>query len=394
MRYGKSVAIVGLLLISIVGSQTISPYFPDSKDYVSISENLYLKGDYSFDGISPSRLRMPIYPIFLVPFFQIPQKSVLILIAVQTVLNIGTMVLLLRIWRLLFREEYPVLLPFVLLGHVFIWINAVFVLTETLFTFLVTSALYFYFRPAREDVSWTLAFSGLFLGLAFLTRSICAGLILYLLIAIPIMHRNSPQVFRRLAVLAAAVAVTVVPWTVRNYVSTGRLTPTAIDSEYNFYLGTLTASDIESGRYEHWMRHENFDQLADSFEYRERAISNIRADVPEYLLRGTKRVADIWSHFPTTRDAALEYKTVGHMLQAGIILLAFLGLVKTESSGKWVLVGPAIGFTFVLFFTGTATTRHLLPAMPFVLILATKGILTVVARLKTVQRPQSGLKGD
>ncbi|MFH0778728.1 MAG: hypothetical protein V2A71_08865, partial [Candidatus Eisenbacteria bacterium] len=128
----------------------IDPY--DSKEYLSIARSLLNGGGYGvsdaefhrFDGFrgeTPTRMRQPGYPFYLLFFYWSMGRSVLTVQLSQVLLNALTFFLVFLIARRTWRGR---LWPGTLLALALyfpLWFTSALVLTETLFTFLLVTAM-------------------------------------------------------------------------------------------------------------------------------------------------------------------------------------------------------------------------------------------------------------
>ena len=111
------VSLVIALAIQLVGIKvvrSIDPY--DSKEYLDISGSLFsgegygvsgtsFKGFDSFEGETPTRMRQPGYPFYLVVFYWLLGESILALQFSQVVLNLLTLCLIFLVVRRTFGQR-------------------------------------------------------------------------------------------------------------------------------------------------------------------------------------------------------------------------------------------------------------------------------------------------
>jgi 4-amino-4-deoxy-L-arabinose transferase-like glycosyltransferase len=111
-----------------------------------------------------------------------------------------------------------------------------FILTEPAFMALLTLAVWFWLRAARQPSIGRWVTAGVVLALAALTRPVV--MLLPIVLAPPVLMAHG---FRRgslwLAVLVVAFAITVLPWTIYLCRTTGSPIPEGLSS--NFWIGAV-----------------------------------------------------------------------------------------------------------------------------------------------------------
>jgi hypothetical protein len=70
--------------------------------------------------------------------------------------------------------------------------------------------------------------------------------------------------------------------------------------------------------------------------------------------------------------------------------LTITGVFRTELKYAVILLLPALAISVVVFFT-YATTRFTVPALPFMLILAAKGLETILHKIKMPSATAKGI---
>ncbi|MFT4241108.1 MAG: glycosyltransferase family 39 protein [Acidovorax sp.] len=213
-------------------TQVDLPIRADARDYYSYAYNLVNHGIYSRDAgflnsenkqLSPDALRSPGYPLFLALFVShLPiGKAVFDITLAQAVL--GTLLVLLTF--LAARQCLPpnwALMPAFLVAISPQLVNCgVYVLSETLFIFLMMAGLVCIAMEARKSqAGWVLFAGGLALGAAALVRPTLNYFVPFLLVtflpAIPKAQRWSWAVK-----VVLGFALMTIPWTLRNWIVLG-----------------------------------------------------------------------------------------------------------------------------------------------------------------------------
>jgi 4-amino-4-deoxy-L-arabinose transferase-like glycosyltransferase len=196
----------------------IPPHIADEKDYTGLAATLARHGEFAFRPGEPVSIRPPLYPAVVAAVYRLSGldnfQAVRLLQAALSLLNV---VLLYRLgaevssrrvglWLAGLYGFYPTLLGYNNL-----------LLTEVLFTLLLSAACYTVVLFYRRDAILYLALTGGLLGLAALTRSVVW--VSPPLLAGYVLLTGKGGFGRRLVAAGALVltfSVTVAPWAVRN----------------------------------------------------------------------------------------------------------------------------------------------------------------------------------
>jgi 4-amino-4-deoxy-L-arabinose transferase-like glycosyltransferase len=375
-------------------------YLWDPLEYATLARNLYEHGEYGINrgdlpnaptwwGENPSRTRQPLYPLFLIPFYWLPGKSLRVLQASQTLLNLGALWCVLAIARRIFG---PGLWPGtgIALGLYFpLWFTSAFILSESLFTFLLALSMLFLQRSVengRKKV-WVIAATGALLGLCFLTRP--AGLpacfcALLLLVYCHGVRRGT--LFG--SIMLGAFALVVLPWASRNYVSMGKFTPFSSEGGANLVWGAFRQGprDVREfdAVYDDTVRRYGYYQgERASARFQQIALERIRSRPMAYLGGRAFAVAEMWGYFPGSFASPLSSHTAVFLGLNGLhyllLVAAGVGLFAVGREWRAFMLLPAISMTVPFVFVGEGLSRYTLPAAPYLLVLA-GGAVTFINR--------------
>ena len=220
------------LLLAFVGERN-APIL-DEGAYLSLARNLAATGN--FEGT----FRPPLYPAFEALFLWGGLGTLGIRLA-QVVLSTISILL---VYRIALREAgqraariaaflvafNPVLIAF---SHR-LW-------SETLFIFLLLLAIDLLARPILEGNLRRWVGAGLLLGLAALTRPMLVTFLPFLAawLLVPVLKRQAPATpaLVRFAALALAMALVILPWTVRNRLASGDFVLIDSNGAFNILVG-------------------------------------------------------------------------------------------------------------------------------------------------------------
>ena len=240
-----------VLIIQVVGMITLDPLtYNDSREYLSIAESIYhgrgyaiagapFPGFETFQGESPTRMRQPLYPLYLVLFYWCLGKSSLAVQISQMILNLLTFYLLFMIAYKTFGEKLWAGTLIGLAIYFPLWLASSVLLTETLFTFLLALFMLNMLNVLglkRNVVS--LLVGGVVLGLIVLTRPIGMALC-FLGFFLMWFHLGLQEALIRWGGVLIVCLAVLFPWFLRNAVVLGDCTPLSSDGGYGFWVASL-----------------------------------------------------------------------------------------------------------------------------------------------------------
>lgn len=209
----------------------------DSQWYISAARNIALNHFFSADGSRPTAFRPPLYSALIASLWFGESPPVFLALLLQAVMGALTVALVYLIARRRFGRTVAVLAGVgMALAPMTGRFTAV-VLTETLFTFLLTLGIFFW---ARKQYAWT----GIAFGLAALTRvTLLPFLVLLPLLTLMGSWRSYRRGYLMIAVISFAVASI---WIVRNAVVFHRFIPVAASgSGTNLLIGSMRTSEAD-----------------------------------------------------------------------------------------------------------------------------------------------------
>jgi len=344
----------------------------DTPDYDEIALNL-LRGEgfvarQNWFGFEMHSWRAPFYPFFLAAVYGVCGHSHLAVEVVQAAVGSGTAVLLyglgLRIWP-------AAALPAGLLAAVYgpLAASAAEVMSETWFTFWLVLAVFLLSAPGRWGA---LLGGGVAIGLAALTRPV--GLLLWPAFALVALRASPRQGLRRSLWVGLALAATLLPWTVRNYLVHGALVPI---STHGGFILARSNSELPDWRQERgWgIGQETFVQYPTEIErdhhWRQQGLAFIAAHPGTYLRLSAERFLRCWYFFEP-----------GYNFWFTLILPFFvLGLWRCGGREGFLFLSVLIAlslaaFSLVLY----GSVRFRLPLEPFFILFAAAAGAELVSR--------------
>ncbi len=394
---------IGYNLALHSGEDITSTFIIDEREYFGAAHMLAEGRGFSFFDTA-LWVRPPLYVMVLAGVVRLASISYLPALLLQALLSAATLLPLGWLaWRVGGRGSArwavglgALFLPFTLFTGL--------LLSETLFTLLLALTLVVLVR-AREllpkrlgrSAPW-LVLSGLLLGLSALTRATALGFVLLaalwlcfgreeasmarigrdksrpygsmsrrgviyraLRTAIPV----APTRIRLLAtaLMLSTCLVTLIPWTVRNYVAYGKFVAIDTTSGYNLWLASVGVRDEERLQADYRAIPNQADRQ--SYAYG-RAWENITADPMIFIGKGFKESLDLWKPQFSSEERQVRGYTLGRVpnwhllslllfddfLYVAILCLSIVGLALTPPhplkglTGLWVLLWVLTSFVF------------------------------------------------
>lgn len=387
-RLSRALIITALVLsaathayILVVRPLAIGVVSRDSEEYWLIATNLATGNGYSRDGLAPTRMRMPGYPLFLAGVQMIAGPSVMAALIAQSLLDLLTLGLM--VWAAL-RVAGPltagvtalligVYLPLPVLGCR--------IMSEALYIAILSGTIVCWLAALETRRASWFAATGLLIGLATLCRP--AGLVLLPLL-VPIVWLQLGRSRRGLAfgALALLVGLTVMsPWVLRNWLTFGRPILASTDSQTSLWFGTHPYMRT------HWPEYatpffalEEFRSIVGNDYYlqadasarlAEAARERVRSDPVGFVKLGLWKVAVTWTYLPGTRplsDRSPVLFRLARIPQMVMLLLALLGAVRSPVRVWSIALTLAVVITGGVF-VGPATARYIIPVVPLALLL-------------------------
>ena len=186
---------------------------PDTDDYIAPAVALLQTGAYPED----EGFRTPVYPLFIALVFLLFGQNLLALGVAQALISTASVYLTWLIASRFLPGRVALTASAILSLSMLSITYTFFLVTETLFTFLLLVSTWFWLRGVQSTnrLFWCLA--GFGFGLAVLCRPI--GLVYPFLLVVPaLLNRRSPLKSRLLsqALFMSVLVLTLTPWVVRN----------------------------------------------------------------------------------------------------------------------------------------------------------------------------------
>lgn len=199
----------------------------DSMSYLAFAKNILLNGGFYTDAsLGPQMYRMPLYPLFIALSYAILPK-IWFVILIQNALAVVSVVLVYRLGKLVFNEKAGFLGAILYIFESTRLVLANQLLSETLFMFLMLSAIYYFTKTVIGNFKWPdFIIASASAGLAALARQNMQFFPFYILIFFIVLGIFLQQLKRYLLLGLLSLVIfiiTISPWLIRNYYHFGEV---------------------------------------------------------------------------------------------------------------------------------------------------------------------------
>ncbi|MFC2157217.1 glycosyltransferase family 39 protein [Acidobacteriota bacterium] len=374
----------------------------DGKYYDLKAQNILQGKGYS--GNNNFAFRPPGYALFLASIYSVFGHNLLAVKIIQAIISILTCLIIFAFSKILFNRTVALFSAALFAFYpLFIRYSAEF-WTETLFIFLFFLSLFFLVKGSDKPSCSYEILSGIFLGLAALTREVA------LLYTIPIgiwLYICSPRpgrlkyVFKKFGVLTAFLLLTIMPWTIRNYIVFQKFVPISTNGGINFYIGN---NPIANGKYmpeldpyTKWPA-ENYEkdtevliqtELTRHTEGYKKGIEFVRQNPSKFIKLAKRKFDVLWKvpfHDMNTKITIGE--TIFRLIWIIIYIFILITLIPSIFFSAKTF-GRRASLLYFILIIGTgihmitfSTIRFRLPYIPLLMILASVTIDQIVKLIK------------
>jgi 4-amino-4-deoxy-L-arabinose transferase-like glycosyltransferase len=221
---------MGLRLGAVNTTEIDSPIRADATEYYAYALNLkhyqtFAGGKYSADAVPrPDAIRPPGYPVFLAPLVEYPPTDFMLwrISLIQALLDSISVILALGIFRRFMGEGWALGAAFLTAISPHLIISCTYMLTETLFTFLMMLSLWLIVKMYQDNSRTFAVAAGIAIAAAALTRPTLQFFIIPLIGMLLVSRDRSRKTGLVIGLLAGFVLM-FSPWALRNLETIGSI---------------------------------------------------------------------------------------------------------------------------------------------------------------------------
>ena len=388
-----------LFLQAVLQTNIDTPIRGDSRDYLAYAFNLKTHGIYSRSWNEaeqhlphPDALRAPGYPWLLSFFVDKSSKTFAItnLLLLQAMLGVVTVLLYLLLYCRFMSVGWALAAGLItsISPHL---INAsVYVLSESVFTFLLAAHLLVLERAIRlKQIRWALL-AGILLAISLLVRPTTQYLALvYLMVVIARFRFVACQHWKILASLIIPVILVTAAWATRNVIETGRMsdpTLTANFLQHGMYINMMYEGHPETYGYPYRFDPMNSEMAGKTGKILEEIGDRLWKEPARYsawFLIGKPMQFFSWNLTESIGNAFIFAPIYSPYFDQGLfkvthalakalhpfmmffgVMGAFLAVLKTNKSLAATLMGVVMLYFLALHMIGAPFPRYSIPIRP------------------------------
>ncbi|HPP11876.1 MAG TPA: glycosyltransferase family 39 protein [bacterium] len=374
------VAVSLILRLTFVLSLPPHLKFDDEFEYWRVAEN-FLSGHGLVVNENWKAFRPPLYPL-IISVLMACRGNLLAIRIFQAVVSTATVVFIFWLGKRVFSSQVGQLAGWFSCGYPFFIFYTGFLLTETVFIFLIVWSLWELVVMTEAPDAFRAVRAGLALGLAGLCRPTMQAFVPLALLLVWLSRQRKWQEIKLLAITAVLFGLVLLPWVIRNYLLLGRFVPGTTMGGWVFWEGNNLHSEggpcrifpEEVGKISEGER--------DKFLYRE-TMKVIRENPRRYLWLLQNKFKRFWNVVPNAKEFVKPLYRAVSVFSFGVLVPFFvLGFwVSLAQRKAWLLHGVIIFFTLfhVIYL---ASIRYRVAVEPFVIIFSANGWFYLVALVR------------
>jgi 4-amino-4-deoxy-L-arabinose transferase-like glycosyltransferase len=390
-------ALAASVRLWIAGSYAAVP-IADAADYHRLAVGLANGSGYINEAGAATAWRPPGYPAFLAGLYSLFGASVRAATFAQALLGAATVLLIVALGWILIGWHESVVAGFIAAIYPSLtWLSRL-LLSENLALFLIVASLCLAAIVLRSPRVWLAALLGIVLGFSLLVRGANLLFAIVLLAGVIVALARGNTNWKRIATIAfvaiAAITVTMLPWTVRNYRVFGAFVPVATQDGFGLYAsywppvrngriiwGTLPGKEdpnVETAS-------RLTDEVAQSKYFQRVTFQGLRDEPGRFFrLIPSKMISLVvpldWEILPHPVGSGRKVNW-GYILIVLPALAGFILVWRNRRPGQWLLwVIPILVLVQTVLFYGSPRFR--LAAEPIAILLASVALVRGWAFLK------------
>lgn len=345
-------------------------YFDDEYEYWKMVEN-FISGKGLMVAESLKAYRPPLYPLFLAILVKMGSGIIGIRIS-QAFISALTCVFIYFLGKEIFDKKVAIMSSFLSSFYPFFIFYSGFLLTETLFIFLVVLSIYTFIKLFQPE---TLPFYGLATGAVTAFSGLCRPTMElffpFCLIFVMLAKDNSLQKrIKKVLFACTGFVLVLTPWIVRNYIVLGKFIPGTTMGGGVFWEGNNPCSEGGPCRY---FPEEiaKLPEIERDKAYYKKTIEIIKENPARFLWLLQNKFKRFWNIVPNASEFTKPLYRIISILSFGVMLPFFvLGFLITLKNKKVHLIHFLFIFFTLFHVIYLASIRYRVPLEPFYIMLA------------------------
>lgn len=339
----------------------------------------------------------PLYPLFLAAIYATLGRNFLVVGIIQAFLGTLTCLIVFRIGKIIFDEKIGLISALMLALYPYGIFQGIRITDTTLFVFLTTLSILYLYKITQKPTIRNNIISGITIGLAVLCRPSIVPFIPFIALWLGIsFFHNKTRTLKTIAIVFAFVILTVLPWTIRNYLVLGQPVLFGTNGGYTFWQANnqftekyiRMRSDLDPIAFNegiNWREkgiHGLSEVEQDRWFYRE-GIKFIYDHPFDFIKLSGLKFLSLWNWYlyPSSES---KLKNAFYTFSYGpMLILAIVGMMLTYDRWKKTLLLLFLFFSFtILYVIFYGKTIYRFPLDPFLFIFSAYTLLEMWSKIK------------
>ena len=373
-------------------------YTNDEPGYDQMAKNLLAgKGFRTREPVmlisnsKPTAMREPLYILFLAFSYKLFNNDYYVVRILQVFLDCITSLFIYLISMKIFQEKKIAWLSmFIFAVYIPEVIFSAHISQAVLYSLFLSVSIFLILKAFENPIFMRFLICGASLGLSSLCKGTVEFFITFLIILVAILLYPKWKLILKFSLgLILGFFIVLSPWVIRNYFVFKAFVPTSTAGGYNFFIG----NHFETGGAAFHLAKDMIDeslkrQLMNSDEHQQdliycrETIKRIRQKPDAFLILCFKKLTRFWLNLGYGRTPSIKSLFVAG---ENIILFSFILLFLIYGDKTYLLKALPL-IMMITYFTlfhmlVVAGVHYFFPISPFVIILATPGIVIVLKKL-------------